>query len=85
MTRSERVQPDLLNASRKRRVAAGAGVKVEDINRLLKQYMGMRDMMRQMKKSGAKGMLRQFGGLMGGRGLNDLQALQHQLKQKETN
>ena len=83
MTRAERRDPDVLNASRKRRVAAGAGAKVEDINRLLKQYLGMRDMMRQMKKGGAKGMLRQFGGLMGGRGLGDLQALQNQLKKGE--
>jgi signal recognition particle subunit SRP54 len=83
MTKAERRNPDVLNASRKRRVAAGAGTKVEDINRLLKQYLGMRDMMRQMKRGGAKGMLRQFGGLMGGRGLGDLQALQQQLKKGE--
>lgn len=69
MTGRERADPDVLNASRKRRVAAGAGVKVEDINRLLKQYMQMRDMMRQLKKGGMKGMLKS---LMGGGGMGNI-------------
>lgn len=72
MTKRERAEPDVLNASRKRRVAAGAGVKVEEINRLLKQYMQMRDMMRQLKKGGMKGMLKSFGGLMGGGGMKNM-------------
>ncbi|MBP0573458.1 hypothetical protein J8J27_22435, partial [Mycobacterium tuberculosis] len=63
----ERTKPDLLNASRKRRVAAGSGTRVEDINRLLKQHRQMADMMKAMgKKKG--GML---GGLFGG-GMPDI-------------
>ena len=50
MTRQERREPDLLKARRKLRVAAGAGVEVSDVNKLLKQYEQMRDMMKQMQK-----------------------------------
>ncbi|HIW74981.1 MAG TPA: signal recognition particle protein [Firmicutes bacterium] len=52
MTPAERGKPDLLNPSRKRRIAAGCGMKVEDVNRLLKQYDAMRQMMKQMKGLG---------------------------------
>jgi signal recognition particle subunit SRP54 len=52
MTPRERRNPDLLKASRKRRIAAGSGTKPEDINRLLKMHRGMADMMKAM--SGAK-------------------------------
>ncbi len=59
MTNQERSKPDLLNASRKRRIAAGAGVQVEDINRLLRQYDQMRKMFKQMNaKSGKRNKLR---------------------------
>ncbi|MDR1563816.1 MAG: signal recognition particle protein [Oscillospiraceae bacterium] len=54
MTPAERSKPDVLNASRKRRIAAGCGMEVSDINRLLKQYDQMRQMMRQMTGKGAK-------------------------------
>ena len=50
MTPKERRNPKLFNPSRKRRVAAGCGMKVEEVNRLLKQYEQMRQMMKQMKK-----------------------------------
>ncbi|MFN7612871.1 MAG: signal recognition particle protein, partial [Alphaproteobacteria bacterium] len=55
--------PSLLNASRKRRIAKGSGRKVEEINRLLKQYQQMETMMKQMKKLGGKGMLGQMAGM----------------------
>lgn len=55
MTREERTKPDILNPSRKRRIAAGCGMKVEDVNRLVKQYDSMRQMMKQMKGLGKKG------------------------------
>lgn len=68
MTIKERRSPDLLNASRKRRIAAGSGVEVADVNRLIKQYLQMRDMMRQMKKMGQKNFMRALasGGGLGG-------------------
>ena len=58
MTRSERKNPKLLNASRRRRIAAGSGTSVPDINRLLKQYQDMAGMMKKMKKLGQKGLMR---------------------------
>ena len=55
MTDKERRRPDILNASRKRRIAAGSGVKVEDVNRLLKQYEQMKKMFKQMNNGKKKG------------------------------
>ena len=55
MTAAERAKPDLINPSRKRRIAAGCGQKVEDVNRLLKQFRTMQDMMKQMRKMSKKG------------------------------
>jgi signal recognition particle subunit SRP54 len=55
MTPAEREKPDLINPSRKRRIAAGCGMKVEDVNRLLKQYEQMKQMMKQLGKAGKKG------------------------------
>ena len=54
MTPKEREKPDILKASRKRRIAAGAGVEVQDVNRLLKQFDQMSGMMKQMNKMGRK-------------------------------
>ena len=54
MTKEERSKPDLINPSRKRRIAAGCGMKVEDVNRLVKQYETMRQLMKQMKGMGKK-------------------------------
>lgn len=54
MTKKERAHPDLLNASRRRRIAAGAGVTVEDVNRLMKQYDQMKKMFKQMNSKGSK-------------------------------
>src|SRR6478609_9404558 len=56
MTRQERKSPDILKASRKKRIAAGAGVKVEEVNKLLKMHRNMADMMKAMG-SGKRGPL----------------------------
>jgi signal recognition particle subunit SRP54 len=56
MTKAERKHPDLLKASRKKRVASGSGTKVEDINRLLKMHRQMADMMKMMGKGGRGGL-----------------------------
>ena len=58
MTKKERAKPDIINASRKRRNAAGSGTKVEDVNRLLQQYEQMKKMFKQMNSKGGK---RRFG------------------------
>ncbi len=63
MTAQERRNPDVLKASRKKRVAAGAGAKVEEVNRLLKMHRQMADMMKQMGRG--KGMFARMGGMMG--------------------
>ena len=65
MTPSERAKPDLLKASRKRRIAAGAGVSVQEVNRLLKQFEQMQSVMKQMKKGGLAKMMRGLGGMRG--------------------
>jgi signal recognition particle subunit SRP54 len=59
MTKAERRNPDLLKASRKRRVALGSGTTVQEVNRLLKQFSDMQSMMKQVKKLGKKGLMRQ--------------------------
>jgi signal recognition particle subunit SRP54 len=58
MTKSERKNPKLLNASRRRRIASGSGTSVPEINRLLKQYQDLADMMKKVKKLGHKGVMR---------------------------
>ncbi len=58
MTRSERRQPDILKASRKKRIAAGSGTTVQDVNKLLKQFDDMSSMMKRMNKLGQKGLMR---------------------------
>ena len=65
MTPLERRKPDLLKATRKRRIAAGAGVQVQEVNRLLKQYEQMRDMMKKMKGGGLMKMMKRMGGMPG--------------------
>jgi len=68
MTPAERTRPELLKASRKRRIAAGSGVPVQEVNRLLSQFEQMRSMMKQMKKGGLSKMMRAMGGLASLRG-----------------
>jgi len=58
MTPQERRQPKVIQASRKRRIAAGSGTSVQDVNKLLKQFQMMNKMMKKMGKMGKKGMMR---------------------------
>ncbi len=67
MTKKERRHPDLLNGSRKVRVARGSGTQPQDVNRLLKQYMQMEKMMSKLASGGIKGIMRQMKGALGGR------------------
>ncbi len=66
MTPAERTKPELIKASRKRRIAAGAGVPVQEVNRLLAQYEQMNTVMKQMRKGGLAKMMRAFGSMTGG-------------------
>lgn len=65
MTLEERSKPDILKASRKRRIAAGAGVQVQEVNRLLNQFDQMRGMMKQMQKGGLAKLMKKMGGMKG--------------------
>ncbi|HUC60445.1 MAG TPA: signal recognition particle protein [Alphaproteobacteria bacterium] len=58
MTKAERRNPNLIHASRKRRIAAGSGTEVQEVNKLLKQFMEMSRMMKQVSKLGQKGLAR---------------------------
>ncbi|ABF09966.1 signal recognition particle protein [Cupriavidus metallidurans] len=66
MTPAERAKPDLIKASRKRRIAAGAGVPVQEVNRLLNQFDQMQGMMKKLKGGGMMKMMRQMGAMKGG-------------------
>ncbi|NCO20567.1 MAG: signal recognition particle protein [Rhodobacterales bacterium] len=83
MTKKERANPTLLQASRKKRIAAGAGLDVSDLNKLLKMQRQMGDMMKKMGKMGKGGMLKQaMRGMFGGKGMPseaEIQAAQTQM------
>lgn len=64
MTTKERQKPEIIKGSRKRRIAAGSGTQVQDINRLLKQFDDMQRMMKKMKKGGLAKMMRGMKGMM---------------------
>lgn len=66
MTKKERAKPALLNASRRKRIAAGAGVQVSEVNKVMKMHQQMAGMMKKMGKGGMKGLM----GAMGGMGVN---------------
>jgi len=66
MTRMERAKPELIKASRKRRIAAGAGVSVQEVNRLLKQFEQMQKMMKAMKGGNMARMMQRMKGMMPG-------------------
>ena len=66
MTHLERTQPELIKASRKRRIAAGAGVPVQEVNRLLSQFEQMQKMMKQLQKGGMAKMMRSMKGMLPG-------------------
>ena len=72
MTQAERDDPSILNASRKKRIAAGSGTSVVDINRLLKQFDAMQGMMRQLSGKNMKKLQKRFGGMGGGGGFPGL-------------
>ncbi|MDO6385023.1 signal recognition particle protein [Uliginosibacterium sp. 31-12] len=69
MTPAERSNPDLIKAARKRRIAAGAGVQVQEVNRLLNQFEQMQKMMKQFSKGGMGKLMRGLGGLKGMKGM----------------
>jgi signal recognition particle subunit SRP54 len=71
MTKKERRHPDLLNGSRRARIARGSGTQPADVNRLMKQYMQMEKMMSKLGAGGMKGLMRQMGGMFrpGGGGM----------------
>ena len=71
MTKKERANPALLQASRKKRIAAGAGLDVAELNRLLKMQRQMADMMKKMGRMGPKAMMRSMGGMFGKGGMPD--------------
>lgn len=63
MTKEERRRPEILNASRRRRIANGSGTKVQDINQFMKQYLEMKKMMKSINKLGLGGLMKKFKGL----------------------
>lgn len=65
MTLKERRNPDIINPSRKRRIAAGCGMQVEDVNRLLNQYRQMQKMMKQLNSKNSRRMMKRMGGMGG--------------------
>lgn len=66
MTLEERRNPKVIHASRKKRIAAGSGTSVQDVNKLLKQHLQMADMMKRMSKLGQKGFMRSMGAMLPG-------------------
>jgi signal recognition particle subunit SRP54 len=67
MTKTERAEPDVINGSRRKRIAAGAGVEVSEVNKLLKMHRQMADMMKKMGKGGRMpAMPGGMGGMPGG-------------------
>jgi len=74
MTKKERANPQILQASRKKRIARGAGLEVSELNKLMKMHRQMSDMMKKMGKMGKKGMLRGALGQMFGKGGGQLPA-----------
>ncbi len=69
MTPAERRRPDIIKATRKKRIAAGAGVQVHEVNRLLNEFDQMRTMMKKMKGGGLMKMMKKFGGMKGMKGM----------------
>jgi signal recognition particle subunit SRP54 len=64
MTPGERARPDVIKGGRKRRIAAGSGTQIQDVNRLLKQFTQMQKMMKKMSGGGMKKMMRNMQGMM---------------------
>lgn len=75
MTKKERTKPEVINASRRKRIAAGSGTTVQDVNKLLKQFADMQTMMKRMQKLGGKGMMRGLSGLLGAGGMGEMEEM----------
>ena len=73
----ERRNPDLIHASRKKRIAKGAGMQVQDVNKLLKQHAEMLKMMKRVNKLGDKGFMRSLSGMNHAAGFSALKAYRH--------
>ena len=83
MTKRERTNPKIIDGKRRKRIAAGSGTKVEEINKLLKMHVQMADMMKQM--GAGKGM---FGKMFGGKGMPseaEMEAMQKELAGMDPN
>ncbi|MCI4680972.1 signal recognition particle protein, partial [Rhodoblastus acidophilus] len=65
MTAQERRKPEIIKATRKKRIAAGAGVQVQEVNRLLNEFDQMQGMMKKMKGGGLMKMMKKMGGMKG--------------------
>ena len=65
MTPLERRKPELIKATRKKRIANGAGVQVQEVNRMLKEFEQMQGMMKKMKGGGLMKMMKKMGGMKG--------------------
>lgn len=65
MTARERLKPEIIKATRKRRIAAGAGVQVQEVNRLLNEFTQMQEMMKKMRGGGLMKMMKRLGGMKG--------------------
>ena len=72
MTPRERSRPELIKATRKRRIAMGAGVQVQEVNRLLKEFEQMQDMMKKMSGGGMMKMMKRLGAMKGMGGMGGL-------------
>lgn len=85
MTTQERAKPEVLNASRRKRIAAGSGTSVQDVNRLLKQFQDMQTMMKRMQKLGGKGMMRSLAGMLGGGGMGEMEQMAKNMAEQQGN
>ena len=79
MTKREKINPSIINGSRKKRIALGSGVEIQDVNRLLKQFKNMQAMMKKMSKYGMDGMEKMLSNNMG---TNNLGNMLQNLKRK---
>jgi signal recognition particle subunit SRP54 len=70
MTKEERRRPEILNGNRRLRIANGSGVKVVEVNQLIKQFQQMQKMMRMLKGGGGKKMMRQMEAMRGKGGMS---------------
>jgi signal recognition particle subunit SRP54 len=72
MTKKEKINPSIINGARKKRIASGSGAEIQDVNRLLKQFKNMQDMMKKMSKYGMDGMEKMLSNNMGTKNLGNM-------------